>query len=135
MAFYKRYDAKRGKPPPENAIACCDLDPVTGHWPHWVPVTPEDRGNVWYLKAYENAGCPTEEGTYEAIGPHFRSNSYDLAEDTLEKHGIRVLEDVPRTFEGIRNYLENHYIEGIVFWKDDRPQCEIKCSDFGFEWR
>ena len=29
--FYKRYDAKRGKTPPEGAIPCCDPDTVTGH--------------------------------------------------------------------------------------------------------
>ena len=26
--FYKRYDAKRGKIPPANAIPCCDPDPI-----------------------------------------------------------------------------------------------------------
>lgn len=132
--FYKRYDAKKGKTPPANAIACCEPDPVTGHWPHWEPVTADDRGSIWYLKAYENAGCPTEDGTYEAIGPHFRSNPYKLEEDILEKHRIRVLEDVPRSFDGIRDYLAAHYIEGIVFWKDGQPQCKIKRSDFGFDW-
>ena len=25
--FYKRYDAKRGKIPPANAVLCCDPDP------------------------------------------------------------------------------------------------------------
>lgn len=37
-------------------------------------------------------------------------------------------------FEGIRDYLKEHYIEGIVFWKDGEPRCKIKRSDFGFEW-
>ena len=46
---------------------------------------------------------------------------------------ITVL-DVPRTFEGLRDYLEQHEIEGIVFWKDGEPQCKIKRSDFGFKW-
>ena len=46
---------------------------------------------------------------------------------------ITVL-DVPRTFEGLRDYLEKHEIEGIVFWKDGEPQCKIKRSDFGFKW-
>ena len=31
--FYRRYDAKRGKTPPEGAIPCCEPDLVTGHWP------------------------------------------------------------------------------------------------------
>lgn len=34
--LYKRYDAKKGMNPPEGAIPCCEPDPVTGHWPHWV---------------------------------------------------------------------------------------------------
>ena len=133
--FYKRYDAKRGKTPPENAIACSDPDPITGHWPHWVPVSADNRADAWLIKAYEKADCPKEDGTYEAIGPHFQSNPYDLDEDILERHGIRMLEDVPRSFEGIREYLEKHYIEGIVFWKDGQPMCKIKRSDFGFRWK
>ena len=133
--FYRRYDAKKGKQPPLNAISCCDPDPITGHWPHWVPVSEDNKADAWLIKAYEKAGCPKEDGTYEAIGPHFQSNPYDLDEDILERHGIRVLEDVPRSFEGIREYLEKHYIEGIVFWKDGQPMCKIKRSDFGFHWK
>ena len=103
--------------------------------PHWVPVSASNKADAWLIKAYEKAGCPKEDGTYEAIGPHFQSNPYDLDEDILERHGIRVLEDVPRSFEGIREYLEKHYIEGIVFWKDGQPMCKIKRSDFGFRWK
>lgn len=36
--------------------------------------------------------------------------------------------------EGIREYLRNNPIEGLVFWKDGEPMCKIKRSDFGFEW-
>ena len=32
------------------------------------------------------------------------------------------------------DYLKDNYVEGIVFWKDGKPQCKIKRSDFGFEW-
>ena len=42
--------------------------------------------------------------------------------------------EVPRTFERIRDYLREHKIEGIVFWKDGEPRCKIKRSDFGFAW-
>lgn len=51
----------------------------------------------------------------------------------LIKHGIEIVE-VERTFEGIKKFLSENYIEGVVFWKDDIPQCKIKRSDFGFEW-
>ena len=59
---------------------------------------------------------------------------YGLEKDVIEKHGIRVLPDVPRDFEGIRDCLEKYNIEGIVFWRDGQPQCKIKRSDFGFPW-
>jgi hypothetical protein len=135
--FYKRYDAKNGKKPPEGAIPCSEPDPVTGHWPHWVRVKNDDPASRWYIVALENALKDTEghlnNGTYEAIGPHFQGNPHHLDRDILVRHGITVL-DVPRTFEGLRDYLEQHEIEGIVFWKDGEPQCKIKRSDFGFKW-
>lgn len=51
------------------------------------------------------------------------------------RHGQTILQDVPRTYEGIREYLETHYIEGIVFYRGTCAEmCKIKRSDFGFEW-
>ncbi|NLG05254.1 MAG: hypothetical protein GX567_15740 [Clostridia bacterium] len=132
--FYKRYDAKKGKTPPEGAIPCCEPDAVTGHWPHWVKVNVDDKGDKWHVEAYKNSGGKElSDGTYEVIGPHFRNNPHGLEQDILVRHGEKVL-DVPRSFEGIKKYLEEHCIEGIVFWKDGEPQCKIKRSDFGFEW-
>ena len=130
--FYKRYDAKKGKKPPEGAIQCCDPDPVTGHWPHWVKVDcskPEDK---WHWQALVNTNA-SEDGTYEAVGPHFQSNPHGLLIDALWPHGNRII-TVERSFEGIRKYLQNVEIEGIVFWKDGEPKCKIKRSDFGYEW-
>lgn len=130
--LYKRYDAKKGKKPPANAIPCCDPDPVTGHWPHWVLVDPDNAADKWFARAYDNTP-KLGDRTYEAIGPHFQGNPYGLSDDILEPHGVKKIQ-VPRTFAGIRDYLEHHNIEGIVFWKDGRPQCKIKRSDFGFAW-
>ena len=139
--FYKRYDAKKNKKgimkkPPEGSIPCDEPDPVTGHWPHWEPVREEDPGAKWYLVAYENAiasGVEITEGTYEAIGPHFQNNPYHLGNDTLVRHGTEVI-DVERSFEGIRELLRTHPMEGLVFWKDGIPRCKIKRKDFGFPW-
>ncbi len=36
----------------------------------------------------------------------------------LEKHGTRILNNVPRTYDGLKEYLRNTYIEGIVFYRD-----------------
>ena len=138
--FYVRYDAKNGKPVPENAIKCQDEpDPVTGHLPCWLPFDKDNRGQMWYGEAYLYAQEHSDEliladGTYEAIGKHFNGNMYNLDYDTLIPHGKDVIE-VPRTFDGIRDYLKDNFIEGIVFWKDGEPKCKIKRSDFGFEWQ
>lgn len=140
--FYLRYDAKNGKPIPENAIKCQEeADPVTGHLPCWIPYDENDKGMKWYGVAYENYLGVTyiledpEDGTYEAIGKHFNGNMYNMEFDMLVPHGKDIIEDCPRTFEGIRDYLHDHFIEGIVFWKDGEPKCKIKRSDFGFEWQ
>lgn len=137
--FYKRYDAKKDKRgnfklPPEGAIPCCDPDPITGHWPHWVLVDESNPDDKWFVEARSNMIRPLADGTYEAIGRHFNGNPYGIKEDVLVRHGEQVIEPLERTFEGIREYLRDHLIEGIVFWKDGEPQCKIKRSDFGFEW-
>lgn len=157
--FYKRYDAKRGKPIPEGAIKCQEeADPITGHLPCWVKVDENKPEDKWFIEAYKttiesgkiettNGGLASgkiseyrefvypklQDGTYEAIGVHFQGKPYNLQCDTMVKHGTITI-NVERTFDGIKKYLSEHYIEGIVFWLDGEPRCKIKRSDFGFEW-
>ena len=136
--FYKRYDAKKGKPVPEGAIKCQEeADPITGHLPCWVKVDFNNPADKWFIEAEKNVNYLStqlvEFRTYEAIGKHFNGNPYNLDYDTLVPHGEEIIE-VERTFEGIKKYLEENYIEGIVFWKDGEPKCKIKRSDFGFKW-
>lgn len=150
--FYKRYDAKKGRKVPEGAIKCQEeADPITGHLPCWIKCDRDNPSDKWFWVALDNYlvdynkhnldVCELSEpdnnihnGTYEAIGKHFRNNSYNMDYDVLIPHGRREIE-VERTFEGIKKYLSENYIEGIVFWKDGQPQCKIKRSDFGFDWK
>lgn len=136
--FFKRYDAKKGKTPPAGAIPCDNPDPVTGHWPHWVQVDKGNPNDKWFVKAIQNYAqfnnvSEIEHGTYEAIGPHFNGNPYNLTEDTIVRHGEAEI-TVKRDFDSIKEYLEKTPIEGIVFWLDGQPVCKIKRSDFGFKW-
>lgn len=134
--FYRRFDAKRGRTAPEGAIPCQEApDPVTGHFPHWVLVDPSNPADKWYWNAYINTPWASEDGTYEAVGVHFQNNPYGLDDDFLERHGRIRIADCPRTFDGIRRYLESHNIEGIVFRREDGEMCKIKRSDFGLIWR
>lgn len=135
--FYKRFDAKRGKEPPKGAIPCQpEADLITGHWPHWVKVDTRVSADKWFVQAWANTPWidGMSDGTYEAVGLHFQKNPYGLDADFLEKHGRIKVRDFPRDFDGMREYLRTHFIEGVVFWKDGEPKCKIKRSDFGFKW-
>lgn len=132
--FYKRYDAKGGKPIPDGAIKCQnEPDPVTGHMPCWVKVDFENPSDKWFCSALRNCGQSLPDGTYEAIGKHFQGNPYKLSNDILVRHGEHIVE-VERTFEGIREWLKNNNAEGLVFWKNNVPECKIKRKDFGIKW-
>ena len=132
--IYRRFDYKKGRILPKNAIPCQqEPDPITGHFPHWVLCEEANPADKYHIEAF-NKQKPLEDGTYELIGLHFQSNPYKLNEDILEKHGQRILKNVPRDYEGIKEYLKNNFIEGIVFYGEGGKMCKIKRSDFGFEW-
>ena len=131
--LYKRYDAKTGRMPPPEFEPCEEApDPVTGHWPGWVPVGlgPDDR---WHREAWSNC-APLEDGTYELLGPKINGNPYRLTEHVLERHGIYVIPDAPRTFEALARWFEANVIEGIVWYHPDGRMCKIKRRDFGLQW-
>jgi hypothetical protein len=133
--LYRRYDAKAGRTPPLNFIPAEEApDPVTGHWPGWVPVgdRPEDR---WHREAYNLSDEP--DGTYELVGPRVQDNPEGYAVHVLIRHGVERLPDAPRDFDGLRAYLAEHDIEGIVWWRDlSDPNCDkvkIKAKDFAIK--
>lgn len=141
--LYKRYDAKNGKQPPKGAIPCQNPDPITGHYPHWVKVDKNKPEDKWYIEAWDKL-CKQSilcdkyiiDATFELCGPHFQGNPYNLDEDVFFRHGDRVLPDIPRDIQGIKKYLEEHYIEGIVFHRrnESKDMCKIRRKDFGFNW-
>lgn len=135
--LYKRYDAKKGKKPPEGAIPCCDPDPITGHHPHWLKVDRNNPADRWFVKAYDDAKADEHiflpDATYEAVGKHFNNNPYNWDDDCLVIHGEDAVK-VERTYDGVKKWLENNDEEGLVFWLNGEPVCKIKRSDFGLPW-
>lgn len=138
--LFKRYDAKKGKTPPADFEPAQDEpDPVTGHWPGWIPVGdgPEDK---WHRQAWDGIKGAVEAGlykesTYELIGPKVQGNKYQLTEHKFRLHGDVTLEDVPRNFEDLKRYLEDHpQYEGIVWHHPDGRLVKLKRRDFGFRW-
>lgn len=138
---FRRYDAKRGKTPPEGFVpAQPDPDPETGHWPGWLPIGdgPQDK---WYRAAE----WPTEPGTYELCGPKFQTNAEGLEVETFFRHGAEVLPPVfsANNTQGAsaadlhgatRSVLEQLAMEGIVWHHPDGRMVKIKRCDFGLPW-
>jgi len=126
--------SRNGENEPPVAIRCQKYpDKYTGQIPYWIPVTdiPE---NKWLIEAYLNTPWCREDGTYEAVGAHFKGNPYGLDADYLEAHGRIRIPDFPRDYEGMREYFREHEIEGVVFWNGGEPRCKVKRTEFGFEW-
>lgn len=130
--LYKRYDAKRGKTPPTGFEPAQDPDPVTGHWPGWVPVgdSPQDRWHCEAVAPDSPANCGLPNGTYELMGPKAQGNPDDFDRHILIPHGCTVLVDFPRDFEGVREYLRNFDGEGVVWHHPDGRMVKIKRKDF-----
>ena len=137
--FFKRFELKAGKQAPEGFRAAQTPDPITGDTPGWLPVT-EAREDRWHREARAAAAASLADGTYELVGPKIQGNPGGYATHQLVRHGEIVLADAPRTFDGLRLFLEKLYaegkfIEGIVFWREaGNPKSEmvkIKARDFG----
>lgn len=136
--LFKRYDAKHGKTPPPDFEAAQEPDQITGHWPGWVPVGdgPEDR---WHRDAYSRTGDPDRpagaetgipDGTYELCGPKIQGNPEKLVAHELIPHGSELLPDCPRDFDGLKQYLHDRTIEGVVWHHPDGRMVKIKRRDF-----
>jgi hypothetical protein len=112
-------------------------DPVTLHWPGWLPVrrqNPEDR---WHIEAFGGddfeAGGWLPDGTYELIGPKVQSNPYGVEYHQLCTHGAVEL-NAPRMFGELKEWFKTHPIEGVVWHHPDGRMVKIKRRDFGLPW-
>ena len=131
--IYRRFDYKKGRELPKGAIPCQEsADEITGHFPHWVLCDKDNPNDKYHMSAF-NKKQEWENGTYELIGEHFQGNPYKIDGDVLEKHGQRIL-DVTPSFDGIKEFLTNNNIEGLVFYNGKGEMCKIKRTDFGLEW-
>ena len=126
--LYKRYDAKPGKQAPEGSIPCQEADPITGHHPHWVKVSKDNKADKYFLEC-DLTGL--EDGTYEMCGEKVGTNPEHITGHKLLKHGSVILNIPDVSFIGLKEYLTNvNDIEGIVFHHKDGRMCKLRKSDF-----
>jgi hypothetical protein len=129
--LYKRRELGDGDAVPAG-FEEIDHDVATGTTVGWMPVGdgPEDR---YHREAWEAAGILLD-GTYELIGPNVQGNPERARASLLVQHGDGTagpIKDVPRTFEGLGDWLAGRDIEGIVFRHEDGRMAKIKLRDFG----
>lgn len=131
--LYKRYDVKKGRQVPPNAIPCQEPDEITGHHPHWVKCercNPEDKYFFEGFDTLENK----EDGTYELCGKKVQGNPEKIDGHKLIKHGVEKMEVPDLSFDGLQYLLSVADVEGIVFHHvSDGRMCKIRKSDFGIK--
>jgi hypothetical protein len=121
------------KAAPDGWIPCeAAPDPVSGHWPGWVPVGDEPA-SVYHREAWATFGDRLPDGTYELIGPAVQGNPHCCDYDILSRHG-GITFDFPRNFQDIKAALKILEYEGIVWHHPDGRMAKIKRKDFGFPW-
>ncbi|WP_196892895.1 hypothetical protein [Aureivirga marina] len=138
--LFKRYDArinkktgKYKKPIPENAIPCQPADVNSGHHPHWVPCNRENKADQYHFQGFDKLNEKTD-GTYELCGEKVQSNPENIIEHELIKHGSVSFKLDDLSFDGIKTFLSENDIEGIVFKHPEKElMCKIRQSDFGLK--
>lgn len=139
--LYKRYDVKKGRSVPVNAIPCQKPDEITGHWPHWVLCDRKNPSDKYYFEAFDKLCTETPpefiDGTYELCGEKIQENPEKINGHELISHGCEILDDCTDfSFDGLKTYLSNPKldIEGIVFHhKSEDKMCKIRKVDFGIK--
>lgn len=127
--LYKRRELKPGQPAPAD-FEQADHDDETGKTVGWVPVGdgPDDK---YHREAFSNE----PDGTYELMGPKIQGNKENFPRHVLVPHGMARFQDVvPRTFDGLKQWLSTQNCEGVVWHHPDGRMAKIKRRDFGLKW-
>jgi hypothetical protein len=128
--LYKRRELRPGDTAPAD-FESLGTDESTGKTVGWVPVgdSPDDR---WHRDAFTGTEEP---GTYELMGPKINRNTSRFPNHVLIRHTTAAaFPDAPRDFEGLRTWLTEHTVEGLVWHHPDGRMAKIKRRDFGLRW-
>lgn len=130
--LYKRRELRQGDVAPQD-FESLGTDENTGKTVGWVPVGDgsEDR---WHREAFTSVP-EWPNGTYELVGPKIQGNKDGYSTHTLVSHARAApMHDAPRDFDGLRAWLAEHRVEGLVWHNHDGRMAKIKRRDFGLKW-
>lgn len=133
--MFKRRELRKDETAPEN-FEQIGFDEETGKTVGWVPVGdgPEDK----YHREAKTGADNWPDGTYELVGPKIQGNPEGQRFHLMLRHGAKggpmsPIHDVPRSFDGLREWLTGQNIEGLVFHHPDGRMAKIKLRDFGLK--
>lgn len=129
------FDMSMLKDVPVGSIPCeSEPDPFTFHFPHWVPVNFDLPENKYFKEAFFVEGKVWTDGTYELVGKTVNGNVELLDGHELWKHGEKIVEIKDRTFTGLKKFLTENEMEGVVFHRENGDMAKIRRKDvFNFK--
>ncbi len=128
---FKRREIKKGKPIPLDMIVL-ETDTKTGKTVGWIPVG-NGSDDKYFMEGF-NAVDPID-GTYELLGPKSQGGiEREFDTHVFHKHGgIVFADDIPRNFDGLRQWMDGQDIEGVVWHHPDGRMAKLKLRDFGIK--
>lgn len=130
--LYKRRELRSGDKPPPN-FESLGTDENTGKTVGWVPVGDGDE-DQWHREAFDRLFAKND-GTYELVGPKVQGNKGGFDRHNLIAHSASAqYAEAPRTFDGLKAWLTDRHIEGLVWHHPDGRMAKIKRRDFGLKW-
>lgn len=127
--LFKRRELQPGQTTPVDFILA-DEDKKTGKKQGWVPVG-DSKEDQYHREAFRRL-LDKKVGTYELVGPKVQGNPEGYEHHTLIKHSDAEKYLTPRNFEGIKAFLKDLEIEGLVWHHPDGRMVKIKRRDFNY---
>jgi hypothetical protein len=129
--FFKRRSLSPTDLIPPGFEPATDLDPMTHRIQGWVPVSEDAREDCYFREARRALKETPADGTYELCGPMVQGNPEKFKTHVLVRHGIDILDDCPREYHALREYLSGRDIEGLIWVHPDGRMVKLKGCDFG----
>jgi hypothetical protein len=130
--WWARREVKPGKAAP-GGFVLLGTDPETGKTVGWEPADQSSFAK-WLREVLSDPGAFAADitpGTYELCGPKVNGNPEGFDHHVLVYHlGAERLLDVPRDFDGLREWLTSSDFEGIVWHHPDGRMAKLKGRDF-----
>ena len=133
--LYKRYTLRKGKKAPFDFIPATTVDTITGKQEGWVAVK-DNKEDQYHREAFSlMLETQKVDGTYELVGVKVQGNPEGVSGNhVLVPHSdAQEFTDCPRDFDGLKEWLADKDIEGIVWHHSDGRMVKIKKSDFGMK--